>query len=214
MDEIKSSRGNIKVIGAGLPRTGTKSLKNMLEHLLDGPCHHMCELPPRAEQDGQKIMAALRGDVDQMVEVLNDWVAAVDWPASVLWRELAEHYEDAMVVLSHRGSADKWWKSADATVWHVLREVQNGTISETIPGFHNLLIERAGFDVDLAGERARARYDEHFAEVVSTIPEDRLLLWEPSQGWGPLCDGLGLPIPDIDPAHTNSTSEFKARFKN
>lgn len=214
MSAGKQDDSGLKVIGAGLPRTGTRSLKYMLEHLLNGPCHHMCEVRPRAEQDGQKIMAALRGDFDQMVEVLQGWVAAVDWPASILWRELAEHYSDAVVVLSHRGSADRWWKSADATVWEVMRDVQNGTMPEAIDGFHALMRKRSGFSDDLAaGEDARARYDAHFAEVVATIPAERLILWEPTDGWLPLCEGLGLPVPDIEPSHANVSTEFKARFK-
>jgi hypothetical protein len=34
----------LKVIGAGLPRTGTTSLKAALERLGFGPCYHMFEI--------------------------------------------------------------------------------------------------------------------------------------------------------------------------
>ena len=37
----KNARGTLKVIGAGLPRSGTTSLKAAMEILGFEPCHHM-----------------------------------------------------------------------------------------------------------------------------------------------------------------------------
>ena len=37
----KPSKEGFIVIGAGLPRTGTNSLRIALSHLLNGPVHHM-----------------------------------------------------------------------------------------------------------------------------------------------------------------------------
>ncbi|MEM9604052.1 MAG: sulfotransferase family protein [Pseudomonadota bacterium] len=212
MTPFQTARQGLRVIGAGLPRTGTRSLKYMLEHLLQGPCYHMSELHARAELDMPKVAAALRSDFEQLLDVLDPWVAAVDWPASLFWRELAERFPDAHVVLSHRGSADTWWASADATVWQTMRAIRAGTHPEFVPGFHALMRERAGFDADLDGEAARARYDAHFADVVATVPANRLIIWKPAEGWAPLCERLGLPVPDIAPSHANTAAAFEARF--
>ncbi|MEM7376684.1 MAG: sulfotransferase family protein [Pseudomonadota bacterium] len=212
MTLFNTARQGLQVIGAGLPRTGTRSLKYMLEHLLHGPCYHMSELHARAELDMPKLAAALRGDFDQLLDVLDPWVAAVDWPAALFWRELADRFPEAHVVLSHRGSADTWWESADITLWQVMRAIEAGSHAEFVPGFHALMRERAGFDGDLDGEAARARYDAHFADVVATVPADRLIVWKPSEGWSPLCEKLGLPVPDIALSHANTTAEFGERF--
>ena len=205
---------SLRVVGAGLPRTGTSSLRLMLSDLLNGPCYHMKALYERPDVDGPKWMAALAGDLEQLDDLLAGWSAAVDWPASVLWRQMAERYPDALVVLSHRGSAQSWWESADRTVWHVMRGMQAGTIPEHVVGLHELMRDVAGFsqDLDDAAE-AQRRYDEHHAEVIATIPEERLLLWEPDDGWEPLCERLGVPVPEVAPVHVNSAAEFLSRHR-
>lgn len=62
------------------------------------------------------------------------------------------------------------------------------------------------------GAAARECYDRHFSEVVAAVPSDRLLIWQPKDGWEPLCDRLGLPVPEELPAHANTRSDFRARF--
>lgn len=200
----------LRAIGAGLPRTGTASLKSALEQLLDGPCYHMFEFFPRAEEDGALWWAAMDGDLDALASVTKEWTAAVDWPASILWRELAELYPDAPVILSHRGDSETWWRSVDATVWDTMRERSDGLIA----AWNEKLRSRAGFGADWDDESAaRARYDAHFADVVETIDTARLLVWQASEGWGPLCDALGVPEPNEPFAHRNTTAEFVARVE-
>ena len=45
----------------------------------------------------------------------------------------------------------------------------------------------------------------------AAVPADRLIDWHPGDGWGPLCDGLGLPVPAEPFPHSNTTDEFRAR---
>jgi hypothetical protein len=184
----------------------------MLERLLGEPCYHMAELYQQPDVDGPLWVAALNGDLESLDQVLNGWAAAVDWPASIFWKELADRHPDSIVVLSHRESSAEWWRSADQTVWHVMREIKAGNAPEHVSGLHGLMRNWAGFDEDLSEQQARTRYDEHYAEVVATVPEDRLVLWHPSDGWAPLCERLGIPEPDEDPAHANTSTEFRARF--
>jgi microcompartment protein CcmL/EutN len=208
------TKRSLQVIGAGLPRTGTTSLRAMLARLLDAPCYHMRALYERPEIDGPKWMAALRGDLDSLDSVLAGSAAAVDWPTSVLWKELAKRHPDALVILSHRGSADTWWTSADETVWQVMRDIQGGSKAEHVEGIHALMRELAGFSEDLDdATAAHEAYDRHYAEAVATIPADRLLIWQPGDGWAPLCERLGLPIPDEEPAHANARTDFRSRHE-
>ncbi len=204
--------GHPQVIGAGLPRTGTASLKQGLERLLGGRCYHMFELQGRTEEDGVRWVQALEGDRAKLAAVLDGWAAAVDWPASILWREAAEMFPDAKVLLSHRGSADAWWASAEVTVWEAMARTEAGD-DDIIRYFNRLMRRVAGLPQQGWNEpdQAKAWYDRHYGEVIETIPPERLIVWEPSQGWEPLCAGLGLDVPDEPFGHHNTKAEFRER---
>src|SRR3954469_2749044 len=108
----------LQVVGAGLGRTGTHSLKTALEQLLGGPCYHMIEVFGRPD-DIPVWHAAMKGDMPDWNAFLSDYRSAVDWPASAFWRELADANPDAVVLLSTRSDSDAWWKSASNTIFHV-----------------------------------------------------------------------------------------------
>ena len=200
---------NLKVIGAGLPRTGTTSLKAGLEQLLGGSCYHMFELMGRVETDGVLWYQALEGDLDALDQALAEYVAAVDWPASLFWRELAQRNPEALVVLSHRGSGDTWWNSVDATVWNSMRQPDK---EPAIAMFNQQMRAKAelGDDWD-EPEAAKAYYDRTYAAVIEEIPAERLVIWQPSDGWAPLCAALGVPEPEGDFFHRNDRAEFRSR---
>jgi len=46
-------------------------------------------------------------------------------------------------------------------------------------------------------EAAEDTYNERIRRAKEIVPEDRLLIWNLKDGWKPLCDFLGKPIPDI-----------------
>lgn len=199
---------SLRVVGAGLPRTGTTSLKASLEMLLDGPCYHMTEFFPRADEDGPPLWAALGGDLDALGPVFDGWDAAVDWPASILWKELADQNPDAKVVLSRRSSPAAWWRSANATVWESMRHVDD----KRTAAWNDRMRRRAGFGDDWDDpEAAMARYTAHNDEVIAAIAPERLLIWEAAEGWEPLCNHLGVPVPVGEaPRHLNRSSEFRS----
>src|SRR5262245_38107485 len=99
----------LRVVGAGLPRTGTRSLKAALEVLLGGRCYHMQDVFENL--DHVPIWRrALAGEPPDWHTFLADYVAAVDWPSSAFWKELSD--PDALIVLSTRSEAGTWWQSA------------------------------------------------------------------------------------------------------
>ena len=105
----------LKIVGAGLGRTGTHSLKVALETLLGGPCYHMFEVMQHPEDIAQWQLAA-EGGAPDWKQLFEGYDAAVDWPAASFWRELAGVFPDAKILLSTRPT-DEWWKSADATIF-------------------------------------------------------------------------------------------------
>ena len=111
----------LRVVGAGLPRTGTSSLKHALEHLLGEPCLHMSAIPGHPFDLGKDWDLALACGTPDWHALVRGCAAAVDWPASLFWRELASAYPDALVLLSLREdeSARSWLESVGATVHRV-----------------------------------------------------------------------------------------------
>jgi hypothetical protein len=196
----------LRVVGAGLPRTATRSLKEALELLLGGRCYHMAEVFMHPE-DIPAWRAAIRGEETAWRSFPPDSAAVVDWPASAFWRELADANPDAVIVLSTRASAAEWWESADATILPVLRK-------ESYPEYEDWLAMARELMAREIGERwddravAEAFYERHNATVRRDAPAERLLEWRAADGWEPLCGALQLPVPDEPFPHTNTRAEW------
>ncbi len=201
----------IKVVGAGLGRTGTHSLKIALEQLLGGPCYHMFEVMQHPDHIAEWQLAADGGTPDWQ-RLFADYVAVVDWPAAAFWRELAAEYPEAKVLLSTRPT-DEWWKSADNTIWEISRRGAPPDAPPPVQAqlrmIHTLLPARftPGWSEEAS---SKAAYERNNAAVRAEVPADRLIEWHPGDGWGPLCEGLGLSVPAEPFPHVNTTAEFQA----
>jgi hypothetical protein len=196
----------LRVVGAGLPRTATRSLKEALELLLGGRCYHMAEVFQHLE-DVPAWRAAIRGEETEWRSFPPDSVAAVDWPASAFWRELADAHPDAVIVFSTRTSAAEWWESAEATIFPVLRKDSYPEYEDWLTMAKELMAREIG---DLWEDRAVAEafYERHNASVRRHAPAERLLEWRAIDGWEPLCAALGVPVPDEPFPHTNTRAEW------
>jgi hypothetical protein len=70
---------------------------------------------------------------------------------------------------------------------------------------------RSRFAGDTSDQAAAiAAYERHNEHVRATAPADRLVEWQPGDGWAPLCEALGVAIPDEPFPHVNTTAEFRA----
>jgi len=197
----------LRVIGAGLPRTGTASLQGALEILLDGKCHHMRELPGHPFELGEGWSHALAGQTPNWERLFAGYVATVDWPASLFWRELSIAYPDALVLLSVRATAEIWWQSAESTILPVARL----SLAPDWSGgrdFVTLLEKFTGTGQWDQPAALMTAYERHNATVRATIPANRFLEWQPEEGWAPICHALGLPIPTQPFPWTNRRGEW------
>ena len=197
----------LRVVGAGLPRTGTESLQQALKFLLGGRCYHMREIPGHPFDLGEGWRLALAGGTPDWEALLDGYVAAVDWPAAMFWRELSEAYPDALVLLSVRESAESWFQSADATI---LPYARMGLAAGWNEGrdFVALLERFAGTKQWNDPATLLAAYERHNAQVRQVVPGDRLLEWRAEEGWEPICSALGLPVPDRPFPWTNRRREW------
>jgi len=199
----------LRVVGAGLGRTGTHSLKLALEQLLGAPCYHMFEVMDNPDHIAVWD-AALRGDPPDWNRFLSKYAATVDWPACAFWRELADANPDALVLLSVRDTAD-WWTSAHNTIFGVMARdaPPDDTLRRQRSMAHTMLEVR--FTPNWRDEAAaKAAYEHKNDEVRASVPPHRLLEWRPGDGWEPICLALGLPVPSEPFPHVNTTADFRA----
>ena len=195
---------SLAVIGAGLPRTGTSSQKMALEQLGFGPCYHMRPLLDMPDHWPLWETAAAGGAVDWDA-IFQGWGSTTDAPACHFYRELANVYPDAKVVLSVR-DPEAWFAST-----------QNTILSPTMDMLHDL--RGAGALLNAIGWGSAPelrdhdwmldRYHRHAAEVKATVPAHRLLVYDVAEGWEPLCRFLGRPVPDTPFPQVNTTEQFK-----
>lgn len=196
----------LKVIGAGLGRTGTMSLKLALEQLGLGRCHHMMEVFQAPETIDVWRRAGL-GEATDWDALLAGFGCAVDWPSAEFYAQLAAHYPDAKVILTTR-DPESWFNSTQATIF------ADSVPGSGPPGFGEMIATVIGakFDGRLHDrEHCIAVYEAHNAAVRATIPPERLLEYQAGQGWEPLCAFLGVPVPDAPYPKVNSTEEFVQR---
>ena len=201
----------MRIVGAGLGRTGTLSLKLALERLLGQPCYHMLEVFGHLDHI-PTWHAAYRGESVDWQPILGPYDAIVDWPGAGVWRQLAATYPEAKVLLSTRKDAATWLKSARATIMDSSPE---NALDEDpkMPGFGPMARDMfAAFEPNWRDDdAAMAAYDRHNEEVRREVPADRLVEWQPGDGWVPLAAALGVDVPDEDFPHVNTTEEFVGR---
>ena len=194
---------SLKIIGAGLGRTGTMSLKLAIEQLGIGRCYHMAECFPNPAAPPMWVEAA-KGRPDWEA-IFDGFSATVDYPGCAFWRELSAAYPEAKIILTVR-DADKWFESTQATIFS--------------PPFIKSLLESPL--AEFFGSTVIAEFSEHIhdrdwmtgyfkgrnAEVEAAFPEEKLLVYDVAQGWAPLCGFLGVAAPDTPFPRVNAREEL------
>jgi hypothetical protein len=202
----------LSVIGAGFGRTGTLSLKVALEKLGVGRSYHMEEVMKHHRHPERWTAAA--DQVPNWDPFFVGYGATLDWPTTYFWRELAAHYPAAKVILTVR-SSESWLRSMQDTLFGYMRNPPHAA-GDTPAAAHiamvrKLIVERTfGGNIDDEAHVVSV-YERHNEEVRRTIPAERLLVFEPRQGWEPLCRFLDVPVPDGEFPRVNTTDDFLSR---
>ena len=195
----------LQLIGAGLGRTGTLSLKVALEMLGLGPCYHMIEVMAHSQRPNDWIQAA-NGQLDWDA-VFDGYGSTVDYPGCTFWRELAQRYPTAKVLLSVR-DANEWFDSTQATIFSP--QMRQQLSRSPVAPFFDKAVWGAYGDRIHDREFMVGEFERHAAEVQRSIPKERLLVYRLGDGWKPLCDFLGVAVPDAPFPRTNSRDELAA----
>jgi len=214
----------MQLIGVGFGRTGTMSLKAALEELGAGPCFHMIDLitGEDRERDLPYWIKIANGDPVDWNEVFEPWQSTVDWPACSRWEELIEAFPEAPVLLNVR-DFDGWYRSCENTILAVKEAAMAGELEEDSnrePPSPELwgVIEKLIWQGDFQGrfkdrDWVRRMYDERTETIKSTVPPERLTVWELGvDGWEPLAEMLGVEAPDREFPRLHDTNEFRTEF--
>jgi hypothetical protein len=169
----------MNVIGAGLPRTGTLSLKVALEMLGLGPACHMLDVI--ADPDRAALWEQAKSGKAKWAKIFDGYDSAVGPPASGFWEELVRAYPGAMVLLSVR-DPESWGRSIAATAW--------------------------GADEGRSPARLVEAMERHNDAVRRGVPRGRLLVWSVGEGWEPICESFGIPVPDVPFPHLGEGPEL------
>ncbi|CAL8092612.1 unnamed protein product [Calicophoron daubneyi] len=220
--------GGLAVIGAGLGRTGTNSLKLALETIFQKKCYHLKEIYLHRHEDMEKwikleesLKRSSTGKLDKELceKIFSGYGAAVDHPACVYYKELLELYPNAKVILTIR-DPEIWLAGARSTIlprnvanpkswaFHFVRRVLG------LKSFRKMYLaswKRAfGDSIDFTDDTAVLKGFVNWTEQVKkNVPSDRLLVYDISKGWEPLCQFLRVPVPDSPFPHVNEYEEMR-----
>ena len=197
----------LSVIGAGLPRTGTSSLKAALEELGLGPCYHMREVMQQPERARHWVDAADGKPMDWDA-VFEGYLSTTDAPGCHFYKQLMAKYPTAKVILSLR-DPDSWFSSTQETILQpfvMKMHAAMGTLE---------MCNKIGWGDDPClrdKDYMLARFKRHNDDVLNTVPRDKLLVFEAKHGWAPLCEFLSVPVPTTPYPHANSREDFGGRM--
>lgn len=215
---------SIEVIGAGMGRTGTLSLKRALEELGYIKTHHMFELmlAPAQLPYWKELYKTKTTDYDTM---LKGFTAVVDFPGALFYKELMEKYPNAKVILTAR-DPEKWYKSCRDTIFKAPQGFDRFMMK--LVGTFKPEVKHISKSIDFATETIwKGLFEDRFTdkafaidtynkwneEVIRHVPKEKLLVFEVKDGWKTICEFLDKPIPSTPYPHVNDTAEFNARKK-
>ncbi|KAI1827770.1 hypothetical protein F4861DRAFT_288051 [Xylaria intraflava] len=216
----KTKPVNIRVICAGPPRAATSSMQAAIERLGFGPCLHMAHVLPHPDRAKLLLKAAREQDKEKRQEMVGEIMAGhasvADLPVIFFAHDLMDMYPDAAIVLNQRASAAVWSASAQESFefFFSWRFFLVGLLFRA---------DRMWYALNIEGTRWCARnygnpvvwstdvYEGHRKWVLAEAKRRGrpVLEFMPEQGWGPLCEFLGVEVPDEPFPKLNERETFQ-----
>ena len=168
-------------------------------------------------------------DESKVIKTRRDkYTATCDFPSARYWKEQLRQYPKAKVVLTKRSTTEAWYTSCVSTIFKMMNDspfaplgvkVAQSIGGLPVRGFASMtskVLSRETFKNDYSKQNICEIYESWNQSVIEECPAENLLVFEPKDGWGPLCKFLGKDIPDVPYPHVNDTAEFNKliRFSN
>src|SRR5215217_8731156 len=197
------------------------SLKVALEELGFGPCYHMSEVFEHPEHI-ELWRAAAQGKSVDWEQIFGGYRATVDWPGCTFYNELMQRNPDAKVILTVRDPKG-WYESAYNTIYRITAAASSSLVfylailvmprAKRMKRARRMIVELI-WERDFDGrfedrEHAIETFERHNEEVEQRVPAEKLLVYEVKEGWAPLCEFLGVDVPDNPFPHLNDTEAFR-----
>ena len=197
----------ISIIGVGVGRTGTYSLRMAINQLGFGPCHHMEEVLKNMDVQVPLWSEALKGNANWS-SIYKGFESAVDWPTAGFFRELIKEYPTAKFILTER-NPENWADSFGSTIYKLIegKDKAPEKMRDWLE-MANAVITKTGFPQGLDREGLINGFITHNKAVRETIPEEQLLVFQVKEGWEPLCKFLNVPVREEPFPRTNNREEF------
>lgn len=232
---VNGSEG-MRVIGAGLGRTGTTSLEAALTHLGYKPYHMKTAMSTeghlelwqlymqavkaeQASEGSDAVVTATDAVIDAIIR--DGFDATTDYPACHIYPRLMERFPDAIVLLGVRSSGTAWADSILSTIGRAAAILSTAPF-HFVPSLRRLApfiafqFEATGLAVDTTTRRITSTrdemghaHDEWARSVQAAVPADKLLTHQPGQGWAPICAMLGAPVPSEPYPHLNDSKQIQ-----
>ncbi len=211
----------LKLIGAGFGRTGTMSTYTALNKL-GMPCYHMFEVIDNKENKNHldfwnKVADAPPRSDHNWEEVFHKYEATIDNPACCVYKELMVAYPDAKVLLTlHPKGPEEWYESTIDTIYFT-ESMWQFKVLELFTPFgkkmgnmcHKLIWQGNHKGTLRSKEEAVAHYKQYVEEVKAHVPPEKLLIFDVTQGWEPLCQFIGKEVPEGAFPRVNDRNEIK-----
>ncbi len=197
----------ISIIGAGVGRTGTYSLRLAINQLGYGPCHHMEEVLKNMDVQVPLWSETLKGNTNWSA-IYKGFKSAVDWPTAGFFRELLKEYPIAKFILTER-NPENWADSFGSTIYKLIegRDKAPDKMRDWLKMANEVII-KTGFPQGLDREGLIDGFNAHNKAVREVIPAEQLLVFQVKDGWGPLCKFLNVAVPNDPFPRTNNREEF------
>ncbi|XP_078362899.1 uncharacterized protein LOC144647030 [Oculina patagonica] len=202
----------MRIICAGLQKTGTKSIAKALRHLGFTVFDWEEQIFDFVDDWVDVFQNGTRPDVKRLYQNAD---AAVDMPGCFFYEEILEAFPDCKVILSER-EEESWIKSfvnqlelvdaARSKIRYMLSPTSNKVRYITDSYWYAAF----GSCNPKSTYVFRKRYRIHNHRVKSIVPADKFLVYNVKQGWKPLCDFLGCEVPTVAFPHENINAEISS----
>lgn len=209
----------MKVIYAGYPKTGTKTMHEVFKRLGYKTIYDIMENYEYLNDDWNKIYAG-KGTVEDFRRMFKDVDVVMDSPCCYFWEEILEAFPEAKVLFGYRDD-EQWYKSFKSQVdsyeridmkLQVLLSPTFRSMGGFLIGIQNLYFGLGkqpgpfGFNLVMNEMMCRKSYRMHNAYVLNNAPKDKLHVVDFKQGWEPICKFLEVPVPELPFPHKNKNA--------
>jgi len=225
----------IQVIVAGLGRTGTMSMLTALQTLGYKPYHLKNVMLNASHASAWRQVAEGQLDQVEIIRMIHQegFDATMDNPMCELFELQMQLFPEAKVILtSHPRGAAGWAKSFLQLMKVVQLQTANFSMTypnilQFVPVLRDLTAMRCLMGRATMGLRPceliyesidkqrvspgwlEEQYEKHNAFVRAKVPKEKLLEFSVQDGWVPLCDFLGVPVPSGALPHVNDSAAMR-----